>query len=218
MGRLRLSILILLASGLAAPPASEARQRDPAARADARARACLIRACLLTHRALVVAAQPLPLPESDVLSSATACSKRYAASWTCRESSRLLIAKLGRGRALQLSSSGENAFLWGKEGWVSYHYYAVDDRERPRLLVDPTAASNFRHDVQPGGLLRGFLAEAGRELGQPAAAERVAARILRGGENGLLVLASQSEIAVYRHALESAAALRARVAREAERR
>lgn len=190
-------------------------------RAQARERASLIRSCLVTHRGLVAAGKPLPLPESGILGSETARAKTYASSWTCRESTRLLLGSLGSlgGRSLVLDSSGKNAFLWGKEGWVSFHYYAVDNPKRPTLLVDPTASSNFRMDVQAGGLLRSLLDEAARDLGQPqTAADQIARRIDRGGSNGLLVLARPGEIAVYREALERAARLRKAATRDAERR
>jgi hypothetical protein len=225
MGRRWLLLLLLLAL---APARTEARPLSLSAlaarlglaspRAQARERASLIRSCLVTHSALVTAGKPLPLPESGVLGSETARAKTYAASWTCRESTRLLLGSLG-GRSLVLESSGKNAFLWGKEGWVSFHYYAVDDPRRPTLLVDPTASSNFRMDVQAGGLLRSLLDEAARDLGQgQAAADRIARRIDRGGPNGLLVLARPGEIAVYREALERAAKLRKAATRDSERR
>jgi hypothetical protein len=186
-----------------------------------RFRGGLIRSCLQTHRTLLDAHKPLPLPESGVLGSEVARAKTYAASWTCRESTRLLLSSLDaglNGRRLVLDSSGKNAFRWGNEGWVSFHYYAVDDPRRPTLLVDPTASSNFRMDVQPGGLLRTLLTEAARDLGQPSSAvERIARRIDRGGSNGLLVLANPAEIDLYREALERAARLRKAATRDAER-
>ncbi len=224
----RLAAGALLLAGLALGATAEARPLSLSSlaarlglaspRTQARERASLIRSCLVTHRGLVAAGKPLPLPESEVIESGRARAKTYAASWTCRESTRLLLGSLG-GRSLVLDSSGKNAFLWGKEGWVSFHYYAVDDPKRPSLLVDPTASSNFRLDVQAGGLLRTLLDEAARDLGQPqATADRIARRIDRGGQNGLLVLARPGEIDVYREALERAARMRKAATRDAERR
>jgi hypothetical protein len=172
----------------------------------ARARGALIRTTMELHKSLVAARVPLTLPQSDVLKERER-QRLYSASWTCRSSTELLIAQLKQRKlTLQLSSSGENTFRWGKEGLVSYHYYAVDDPARPSLLVDPTAASNFgANDIRTGGLLRGLLASAGRKLGEPRAAERVVTRLQRAGDSGLLVLANRAEIDVYREALERAA-------------
>lgn len=193
-------------------------KKTGAQRVPPRARAQMIRAGIQTHRTLVTKKAPITLPKSNIIADKAAAQKRYADSWTCRESSKLLIQQLGQKKVkLTLESSGKNAFKWGNEGLVSYHYYAVDDPKRPTVLLDPTAASNFQRDAQPGGLLHGLLAEAGRSLGQPKAAERVARRIAKGGFNGLLVLGNEAEISVYKDALERAAKKRAEVTRNAER-
>jgi len=123
-----------------------------------------------------------------------------------------------QGQNLTLDSSGRNTFHWGKEGWVSYHYYGVDDPKQPTILVDPTAASNYGRDARPGGLLHLLLSEAARDLGHPRAGETVARRIVGAGGQGLLVLAHPAEIAVYREALERAARMcRSAMLRDGER-
>lgn len=186
-------------------------------RAQVRARARVIRGGLSAHRRLVKTGARVQMPSSNILTDQVAAAKKYSDSWTCRESSRLLIKSLsGMANGLKLSSSGKNTFKWGKEGWVSYHYYAVDDPKRPTLLLDPTASSNFAKDARPGGLMHSFLTEAGKQLGHPGAADRVAKRIAGGGHDGLLVLATQPEIDVYRAALEAAAKRRAQVTRNQE--
>jgi len=103
-----------------------------------------------------------------------------------------------------MDSVGKNAFRWGKEGLVDYHYFGVDNLRRPTLLVDPTASSNFAIQVGPGGLLQGYLKQAAARLGDPRAAQRVIRRIARGGSNGLLVLTRPTDIAIYREALDRA--------------
>ncbi len=217
-------MLVLVAATLLAPGSASAgwpnlrewlRRPVP----EARARASLIRACIATHRELQKEHPALPLPSSEILPGQVAAAKTYGASWTCRESSRLLIRRLvERDQRLTLDSSGKNAFRWGAEGLVSFHYYAVDDPGAPRLLVDATAVSNFGLDVGQGGVLRRLLGEAGSAQRKPAAAARVLKRIERGGIDGLLVLAHPDEIAVYRDALERAANLRRGMTRDAERR
>jgi hypothetical protein len=175
----------------------------------ARARARVIRRGISAHRHLVHKGPAIKLPKSNVLSSKRAAAKKYADSWTCRASSRLLIRQLkGQRAGLVLDSSGKKTFKWGKEGWVSYHYYAVDDPARPTVLLDPTAVSNFRRDAQPGGMMASLLQKAGEKLKQPKAANRVTRRLARGGIDGMLVLANPGDIAVYREALEQAASLR----------
>lgn len=183
-----------------------------------RVRANAIRSGISMHKMLKQTKTAVDLAQSNILSNDVAKGKKYSDSWTCRSSSRLLIQNLSRQRVnLKLDSAGQNTFKWGKEGWVSYHYYAVDNPKRPTVLLDPTAFSNFGRDAQPGGMLHQLLGEAGRSLGQPKAAERVAQRIARPGFEGLLVLANQPEIAVYKDALERAARTRAQVTRNAER-
>lgn len=184
--------------------------------AQARTRACLIKSCRTLHRELL--GTPLPLPESSVLPDEVARAKTYGASWTCRDSTRLLIERLAAaGQRLVLDSSGKEAFEWGSEGKVSFHYYGVDDLRRPRLLADATAMSNFSADVQPGGLMRRYLEEAGLELGKPAAARRVLQRMLAARSGDLLILTRPSEIAVYKDALERAASRLRAMRRDAER-
>jgi hypothetical protein len=181
-----------------------------------RAQASLVRSCRTVHAGLQ--GVPLRLPESQVLASDAARAKTYGSSWTCRESSRLLIEKLAAGgQTLQLDSSGKNAFRWGNEGFVSFHYYAVDSTPQPRLLVDPTASSNFAMDVQPGGLMRQYLDEAGRTLGTPGAATQVLRRMLVSRSGDLLILDRPAEIAVYREALERAASRQRAMTRDAGR-
>jgi hypothetical protein len=220
-----LSLLLLLGNDAIARPLqlanvlSTLKAKLSPAGSELRVRASLLRGSLQVHRELTRANTPLTMPKSNVLTDEVAASKTYAASWTCRESSRLLIDKLGRQNLkLQLDSSGKNAFLWGNEGWVSYHYYAVDNPKHPTVLVDPTASSNFARDARPGGLLYNFLIESSRDLKRGKAGERVAARVARGGLDGLLLLADAGEIAVYREALERAARLRAQLTRTAEQR
>jgi hypothetical protein len=218
--RTRVTTTVLLALLLAHSPAAAAPGlwqtlgRGAHWLAGARARATLVRTTSQLHASLVRAKVPLTLPPSDVLME-NERQRVYSASWTCRSSTELLLEQLKRRNLdgkLQIASSGQKTFNWGKEGWVSYHYYAVDDPTRPTLLVDPTAASNFGVDgVRPGGLLRELLGEAGRRLAQPGAADRVVARLVRAGDRGLLVLTNRAEIDVYREALERAAEmLRAR--------
>ncbi len=200
-----LSLISITTSASATPPTTSARLRLR-----------VLRTTLRTHSQLKRSGLPLPLPKSNVLSNQTAAKKRYADSWTCRESSRTLIATLGgKGVKLQLDSSGKNAFDWGREGKVSYHYYAVDSSTRPTLLVDPTAGSNFRNDAKQGGMLHGLLHRVATQLGQPAKVADTIARRVRKGRDGLLVLTRASEIDVYRAALEKAASLIAH--RDAER-
>ena len=183
-------------------------------------RAATIHAGVLVHRRLLRAGKKVKLPASQILANKVAASKKYADSWTCRESTRLLLKKLtGAPVKLSLESSGKGTFDWGAEGKVSYHYYAVDNPAHPALLLDPTAGSNFSVDARPGGLLHGLLREAGKNLKQPQAAQRVARRIAGGGIDGLLVLANQADISVYRHALEAAARIKTGGAsRDVERR
>jgi hypothetical protein len=202
-----------------APAAGAVGQPAGGAVSAGRARAQLIRSGIQIHRGLRRAGVPTPLPPSNVLPDAVSRAKRYGDSWTCRSSSCMLSSKLaGAGQALAVDSVGKNAFRWGREGRVSYHYFGVDNVARPTVLLDPTAVTNFANDVRPGGLLHRLLDQAGQRMGQASAAQRVAWRIAKGGFDGLLVLASPAEIAVYKEALEQAAALRAHVTRNAERR
>jgi len=165
----------------------------------------LIRGVVRAHQTLRHANTAVPLPSSTILSDRVASAKTYGDSWTCRSSTCLLIQRAGqRNVRLEMDSVGKNAFKWGKEGSVSYHYFGVDNLRRPTLLVDPTASSNFGRDARPGGLLHGLLTQAGAKLGQPRAAQRVARRIAGGGVNGLLVLTRTADIGVYREALEQA--------------
>lgn len=183
-----------------------------------RYRAQMMRTGIHLHRRLSTQKHTVKMPKSAVLTDKAAASKKYADSWTCRESSKLLIKQMaGKNVKMQLDSSGKNAFRWGDEGLVSYHYYAVDNPQKPTVLLDPTATSNFGRDAQPGGMMHSLLAQAGKNQGQPKAAERVARRIAKGGVDGLLVLGNQHEISVYREALELAAKKRAEVTRNAER-
>lgn len=201
-----LSVLLIAASSSAQTPAPRAKPRLR-----------VLRTTLRTHTQLKRSGLALPLPKSNILSNQTAAKKRYADSWTCRESSRALVAALGgKGVKLKLDSSGKNAFDWGKEGKVSYHYYAVDSSRRPTLLVDPTAGSNFKNDAQQGGMLHSLLHRAATQLGQPAKVADKIARRVRKGRDGLLVLTRTHEIDVYRAALDQAAAMVAH--RDAERR
>jgi len=184
-----------------------------------RPRTRTIRAGITVHRSLVHKKTAVKMPRSNVIKNQVAAQKKYADSWTCRESTRMLLKKIGRagGLKLTLDSSGKGAFDWGAEGKVSFHYYAVDNQASPRLLLDPTASSNFASDARPGGMLHGLLRDAGARLGQRHAAERVARRIARGGIDGLLVLANQADIAVYQDALEAAARIRTGMQRDAQR-
>lgn len=215
MSPLRLSVLLVL---MALAASAEARPLF-AKRSPAPGQRQLLRQGLKIHRTLAKAQTPLPLPKSGVLADSVARAKTYAQSWTCRESSRLLIAKLGEaGCRLQLDSSGKNTFDWGAEGKVSYHYYGVDDLRRPTVLLDPTASSNFARDAQPHGLLHGFLGDAAKQLGQAdKTAQKIARRVAKGSAQSLLVLTRPEEIAVYKLALELAAQRRAEVTRNAER-
>jgi hypothetical protein len=190
------------------------RRQSPEPR---RAKIDLLRRVVTSHRELRAGGAAVHLPSSDILSDPVASSKRYGDSWTCRESTRLLLRHL-EGGGLTLDSVGRRAFRWGQEGWVDYHYFAVDNPRRPTLLVDPTASSNFAADARPGGLLHRFLEEAGQKRGQGVLAARIARRIERGGARGLLVLFGESEVAIYREALERAARMASAAAREAERR
>jgi len=174
-----------------------------------------IRTAILAHRAL--SGTRTPLPSSSVLTDKVAAGKTYGDSWTCRSSTTLLLDRLARSNVqLRMVSDGKNTFRWGKEGSVSYHYFAVDNPKRPSLLVDPTASSNFGAYCQPGGMMHGLLAEAGQRLGQPRAAARVAHRIARGSAGGLLVLTQPADIAVYREALTQAARRATQSARTAQ--
>ena len=186
-------------------------------RAATRAWAQSIRTSIRTHEGLVRRNAPVTMPRSDILSNKVAAKKMYGDSWSCRESSRLLIKTLASNRVnMSLDSSGKKAFKWGNEGWVDYHYYLVDNAARPTILLDPTASSNFAKDARAGGLMHGLLMEAGRAQGKTRAAQRLARRIERGGIGGLLVIANQPEISVYKDALERAARLKAEVTRNAE--
>ena len=188
------------------------------ARMVARARASQIRTGIQVHKSLIHSGAAVNMPQSEILSNKVAAKKVYGDSWSCRESSRLLSTSLVHRKVkMTLDSSGKNAFKWGNEGWVDYHYYLVDNASRPTVLLDPTASSNFARDARSGGLMYNFLMEAGRSLGQNKAASRLARRIHRGGIGGLLVIANQPEIAVYKDALERAARLKAQVTRNAER-
>ena len=221
-----LIVLTLASSGHAtARPLNLRALFKPGARATSkltphRQRASTIHQAVMVHQRLVHAGKKVKIPRSKILKNDVAAAKKYADSWTCRSSTQMLLKKLsGTAVKLTLDSSGKGTFDWGKEGKVSYHYYAVDDPGRPTLLVDPTAGSNFSVDARPDGLLHGLLRDAGKALHQPNAAERVARRIARGGIDGLLVLANQADIAVYRHALEAAARIKTGgVTRDAERR
>lgn len=182
-----------------------------------RAWAQSIRTGITTHKGLIRSNAPVTMPRSDILSNTVAARKLYGDSWSCRESSRLLVKTLAnKSVRMSLDSSGKNAFKWGNEGWVDYHYYLVDNAARPTILLDPTASSNFARDARAGGLMHGFLMEAGRAQGKTKAAQRLARRIERGGIGGLLVIANQPEISVYKDALERAARLKAEVTRNAE--
>jgi hypothetical protein len=196
--------LTLLAIVLVATPV----MASPLGRAKAKPRLKLLRTTLRTHTQLKRSNLALPLPKSNILGDKTAAAKQYADSWTCRESSRALVRTLGqKGVKLKLDSSGKKAFDWGKEGKVSYHYYAVDSTRKTTLLVDPTAGSNFKNDAKRGGMLHGLLHRAATQLGQPAAVADKIARRVRTGRDGLLVLTRTNEIDVYRSALDQAAAM-----------
>jgi hypothetical protein len=119
-----------------------------------------------------------------------------------------LAGKHPRLPRLELSSVGRNTFRWGREGWVDYHYFAVDNPRNPTLLIDPTAGTNFAWYAGPDGPLHRLLQQEGRRLGQQKAADRVARRLARGGVDGMLILVTPQEIAVYRAALEQAAQIR----------
>lgn len=204
---------MLLTMAMAAVLLASAPASARTGRLDGRARS-LIRTAISSHFRLLQSRAPLPLPKSKILSDQVAANKKYGDSWTCRGSTCMLIDKMrGKGPALVLDSVGKNAFRWGNEGLVSYHYFGVDNPRRPSVLLDPTAVSNFARDVAPGGMLRGLLAAEGRKRGDPKAAERVTRRIARGGINGLLVLANPNEIAVYKGALEQAARYKSRMQR-----
>ena len=186
-------------------------------RSATRAWATNIRTGITVHRGLVRANATVTIPGSDILSDKVAASKKYGDSWSCRESSRLLNKTLAGSKVkMTMESSGKNAFRWGNEGWVDYHYYLVDSVTRPTVLMDPTASSNFARDARTGGLLHQLLMEAGRAQGHEKAAGRLARRIERGGISGLLVIANGPEISVYKDALERAARLKAEVTRNAE--
>jgi len=173
----------------------------------ARERAQLVRAGRSFHRLLVDQRVPLPLPPSDIVPDELARKKTYGSGWTCRSSSRRLIQQLGqRGLEAHLGSSGRDVWSWGAEGVVDYHYYVLDHPQRPSVLMDPTAVSNFQVSVRPGGVLVELLRQAGQNLAAPNAAERVAARLAGLSGNDLLILARPDEIAVYRGAIELAAA------------
>lgn len=189
-------------------------------RTRARARAGLIRAGIQLNGIMKANNTRVTMPSSKILSQQVAAAKAYGDSWTCRESSRLLVGKLAqKHKRMSVDSSGKNTFKWGNEGWVSYHYYVVDKPGRPTLLMDPTATSNFGRDVGPGGMMSNLLQQVGRDLGHARAAQNVARRIATGGVKGqgLLVLASPKEIAVYQEVLERAARLKAQATRDAER-
>ncbi len=176
-----------------------------------------IRQGIVVHKGLVRRNASITMPQSAILDNKVAAKKKYGDSWSCRESSRLLIKSLAGCRVkMNLGSSGKKAFKWGNEGWVDYHYYVVDNAAKPTILLDPTASSNFAKDARTGGLLHGFLMEAGRAKGKTKAAQRLARRIELGGIGGLLVIANQAEISVYKDALERAARRKAEVTRNAE--
>jgi len=157
------------------------------------------------------------MPASKILTDKTAASKRYGDSWTCRESSKALATALGmRSCTANLSSSGKNTFKWGNEGWVSYHYYLVDNAQKPTVLLDPTAASNFGVDARPGGMLHTLLGQVGQDLRLANAANRVVRKVAEGRNHGLLILANRAEITVYREVLERAAKIHAQASRTAE--
>lgn len=179
----------------------------------------LIRSGIQLHRGLRQRGARIAMPRSSVLSDSTAAAKKYGDSWTCRESTRMLVSRLSRTRGckLKLDSAGKNAFRWGNEGLVSFHYFGVDSIRRPTVLLDPTGPSNFKRDVQPGGMLRQLLDQAGARLGMQKAARRVTNRIARDPFGGLLVLANPQEIAVYKEALEQAGRRQAEMTRNAER-
>ena len=182
------------------------------------ARVKLIRGGIQQHQELRSTMTPVALAKSKILQDSVASAKKYGDSWTCRSSTQLLIKQLGtKGIPLKMDNVGENAFNWGKEGKVSYHYFGVDNLKRPTVLLDATASTNFAQDVQPGGMLLRLLQQAGQQLGQPCAAQRVVRRIARGGAKGLLVLANEAEIAVYRKALDDAARKQVQVTRNRER-
>lgn len=197
------------------PPSARTSLTQPAHRQ----RTSTIRTTISAHRKLLGKGKRIKLPRSAVLSNSAAANKKYADSWTCRASTRMLLKKLsGSAVKLTLDSSGKGAFNWGAEGKVSFHYYATDNPARPTILLDPTAGSNFAADARPGGLLHTLLKDAGRKFNQPKAAERVARRVARGGVDGLLVLANQADITVYRAALEEAARIkRGSASRDIER-
>lgn len=170
------------------------------------------------HVQLCSAGTPVFVERSKVLSDAVASSKKYGDSWTCRSSTELLISRLAtRGVRLYMDSEGKEAFEWGEAGKVSYHYFGVDNPGKPTVLLDPTACANFGRDVHPGGLMLGILQRVGQRLGHPLAAQSVARKVASGGTNGLLVLASKAEIAVFRAALDEAAHFQVRVHRTRER-
>ncbi len=197
----------LQATGLKTRPVAKART---GAMSQVRLRANTIRTAIKVHKSLVSRKTAVKMPQSKILKNHVAAAKKYADSWTCRESSRMLLKKLtGTDVKLTLGSSGKGAFDWGAEGKVSYHYYAVDNQAAPKLLIDPTAASNFAVDARPKGMMHNLLKEAGKRLGQPKAAARVTRRLARGGIQGMLVLANPADIAVYRDALDAAGRMQA---------
>jgi hypothetical protein len=213
--RATLFCLLFVFTALGAGPVEA---RSPFSRGKMQARVKLIRSGIQQHQQLRSTMTPVVLAKSKILQNSVASAKKYGDSWTCRSSTELLIKQLGRqGIPLKMDSVGKNAFNWGKEGKVSYHYFGVDNPKRPTVLLDATASTNFARDVEPGGMMLGLLQQAGRQLGQPRAAERVVRRIARGGVKGLLVLANEAEIAVYRKALDDAARKQVQVTRNRER-
>jgi hypothetical protein len=214
----RRATLLCLLFVFTAMGAAPARARPFFKRGKVQARVKLIRSGIQQHQQLRSTMAPVAIAKSKILKNSVASAKKYGDSWTCRTSTELLIKQLGnQGIPLKMDSVGKNAFNWGKEGKVSYHYFGVDNPRRPTVLLDPTASTNFAQDVQPGGMMLGLLQQAGRQLGQPRAAERVARRIARGGVKGLLVLANKAEIDVYRRALDDAAKKQVQVTRNQER-
>jgi hypothetical protein len=132
--------------------------------------------------------------------------KRYGDSWTCRNSTNALRAALGdQGIHLKLDSSGKKVFNWGAEGLVDFHYYAVDSLSNPRVLVDPTASSNFARDARPDGLIFRILLKTGKAMGDAQAAVDIAKRIETNSGNGLLILNDPTQILIFKGAMEQAA-------------
>jgi|GEM_PF-5849085 hypothetical protein len=212
MRRGSLFIALTLAISLAHAPPLQAGpsfvRRVSSWVAPARARSQLVKACGDVHRQLYAKRVPTPLGVSENLTNTVAKSKHYGDSWTCNASSTLLVSALKKaGYVVEQHSSGNKTFKWGSLGMVDYHYYAVDNVKRPRVLFDPVAFPNFRAAAQPSGQMRQWLAEAAQARGRPELGAKLADRIWKGKDGELFVVQGKTEIAIYQSALEKAANL-----------